>query len=79
MFLTFKLFSLSQDVVILNKVDLVSSGDSGELLEDLEKDICSINSLATIVHSVRCQVDLSVILNCRAYDAKVSLFVISLW
>ncbi|KAK6116429.1 hypothetical protein DH2020_049891 [Rehmannia glutinosa] len=58
------------DVVILNKVDLVSSDDSGIALEDLEKDIHNINSLAKIIPSVRCQVDLSMILNCQAYDAK---------
>ncbi|KAH6802048.1 Cobalamin biosynthesis CobW-like protein [Perilla frutescens var. frutescens] len=57
------------DVVILNKVDLVSSADSGVALEDLEKDIYNINSLANIIRSVRCQVDLSMILNRRAYDA----------
>ncbi|KAL8532430.1 hypothetical protein ACS0TY_008873 [Phlomoides rotata] len=57
------------DIVILNKVDLVSSEDSGVVLEDLEKDIRNINSLATIITSVRCQVDLSMILDRRAYDA----------
>ncbi|KAF5745432.1 hypothetical protein HS088_TW07G01016 [Tripterygium wilfordii] len=57
------------DVVILNKVDLVSSKDSGYTLEELEKEIHDINSLATIIHSVRCEVDLSVILNYGAYDA----------
>lgn len=57
------------DVVILNKVDLVASGDSGVVLDDLEKDIHNINSLADIIHSVRCQVDLSMILNRRSYDA----------
>ncbi|KAJ9174178.1 hypothetical protein P3X46_017233 [Hevea brasiliensis] len=53
------------DVVILNKVDLVSS----EILEELEKEIHNTNSLANIIHSVRCEVDLSKILNCQAYDA----------
>ncbi|KAL2519295.1 Cobalamin biosynthesis CobW-like protein [Abeliophyllum distichum] len=57
------------DVVILNKVDLVSSDDSGASIEDLEKEIHNINSLTSIIRSVRCQVDLSNILNCRAYDA----------
>ncbi|KAL6505649.1 hypothetical protein OROHE_023028 [Orobanche hederae] len=55
------------DVLILNKVDLVSSDD---VLEDLEKDIHNINSLAKVIRSVRCQVELSMILNCQAYDAK---------
>lgn len=61
--------------MILNKVDLVSSD---EVLEDLEKDIRAINSLANIIRSVRCQVDFSMILNCRAYDATVSFFVLLL-
>ncbi|KAL2546638.1 Cobalamin biosynthesis CobW-like protein [Forsythia ovata] len=57
------------DVVILNKVDLVSSDDSGASIEDLEKEIHNINSLTSIIRSVQCQVDLSNILNCRAYNA----------
>jgi G3E family GTPase len=60
------------DVVILNKVDLVSPEGSGGVLEELEKEIHNINSLASIIRSVRCQVDLPKILNCRAYDATVS-------
>lgn len=50
---------------------MVSSGGSGEALKELENEIHKINSLADIIHSVRCQVDLSKILNCRAYDSKV--------
>ncbi|CAN1838839.1 Zinc-regulated GTPase metalloprotein activator 1 [Linum perenne] len=53
------------DVVILNKVDLLSSEGS---LEELEKEIRDINSLASIVRTVRCQVDLTKILECNAYD-----------
>uniref|UniRef100_A0A7N0UDT5 CobW C-terminal domain-containing protein n=1 Tax=Kalanchoe fedtschenkoi TaxID=63787 RepID=A0A7N0UDT5_KALFE len=56
------------DVVILNKVDLVSSEDLGGGVEELEKEIHCINSLAWIVPTIRCQVDLSVILNCASYD-----------
>ncbi|KAE8719407.1 hypothetical protein F3Y22_tig00109958pilonHSYRG00011 [Hibiscus syriacus] len=56
------------DVVILNKVDLVSQ-ESGGALEELENEIRSINSLANIVRSVRCEIDLSQILNRQAYDA----------
>ncbi|KAE8683029.1 Beta glucosidase 40 [Hibiscus syriacus] len=41
------------DVVILNKVDLVSQEESEGALEELENEICSINSLANIVRSVR--------------------------
>ncbi|XP_024934375.3 uncharacterized protein LOC107428882 isoform X4 [Ziziphus jujuba] len=57
------------DVVILNKVDLVSPEGSGGDLEELEKDIHSINALANIIRTTHCQVDLSKILDCRAYDA----------
>ncbi|CAM8947273.1 unnamed protein product [Rhodiola kirilowii] len=56
------------DVVILNKVDLVSSADTGYGVKELEKEIRCINSLAKIIPSIRCQVDLSVILNCASYD-----------
>jgi G3E family GTPase len=62
---------LFQDIVILNKVDLVSAEGSGALKE-LEAEIHSINSLVEIIHSVRCQVDLSKILNRHAYDTAVS-------
>ncbi|KAK9105355.1 hypothetical protein Scep_022199 [Stephania cephalantha] len=59
------------DVVILNKVDLVpQSPMASDVLKELESDIYKINSLATIVRSVRCNVDLSMILDRRAYDAK---------
>ncbi|XP_044488058.1 COBW domain-containing protein 1 [Mangifera indica] len=57
------------DVIILNKIDLVSPEASEDALDKLEKEIHEINSLAHIIRSARCQVDLSKILNCRAYDA----------
>ncbi|KAE8023150.1 hypothetical protein FH972_008888 [Carpinus fangiana] len=57
------------DVVILNKVDLVSAEGSEGVLEELEKEIHNINSLANIIRAIRCQVDLPKLLNCRAYDA----------
>ncbi|XP_059447548.1 uncharacterized protein LOC132178969 isoform X1 [Corylus avellana] len=57
------------DVVILNKVDLVSAEGCEGVLEELVKEIHNINSLASIIRSVRCQVDLPKLLNCRAYDA----------
>lgn len=60
-----------QDIVILNKVDLVSAEGSGAL-EELEEEIHNINTLAEIIHSVRCQVDLSKILNRQAYDTAVN-------
>ncbi|CAD5313738.1 unnamed protein product [Arabidopsis thaliana] len=53
------------DTIIMNKVDLISQEESDEL----EKEIHSINSLANVIRSVRCQVDLSNILNCQAYDS----------
>ncbi|KAF8040414.1 hypothetical protein BT93_B2598 [Corymbia citriodora subsp. variegata] len=55
------------DVVILNKVDLVSSEAPGAL-EELKKEIHGINSIADIICTVRCQVDLSTILDRQAYD-----------
>ncbi|KAJ8483811.1 hypothetical protein OPV22_016296 [Ensete ventricosum] len=62
------------DVVILNKVDLVSQEDyeldTSSILEELEKQIYNINSLATVIHTVRCQVDLCKILDRQAYGAK---------
>ncbi|CAI0390854.1 unnamed protein product [Linum tenue] len=61
------------DVIILNKVDLLSSeGTGGGSLDELEKEIRDINSLASIVHTVRCHVDLSKILDCNAYDTAVN-------
>ncbi|KAI3976744.1 hypothetical protein MKX01_008602 [Papaver californicum] len=61
------------DVIILNKVDLVSNEASGpvvsRVIEELEKEIRNINSLAEIIHSVKCEVDLSKILDRKAYDA----------
>lgn len=56
-----------QDIVILNKVDLVSAEGSGAM-EELEEEILNINSLVEIIHSVRCQVDSSKILNRHVYD-----------
>ncbi|XP_038886769.1 COBW domain-containing protein 1 isoform X2 [Benincasa hispida] len=50
-------------------VDLVSSECGDGALEDLEYEIRNINSLAKIVHSVRCQVNLSLILNCNSYNS----------
>ncbi|XP_025700284.1 uncharacterized protein [Arachis hypogaea] len=55
------------DAIILNKVDLVSA-EGSEALQELEEELHNINSLAEIIHSVRCQVELSKILNREAYD-----------
>ena len=57
--------------MILNKVDQVMADDSGNILEELEKEIRDINSLASIIRSTRCQVELSKTLDCQAYDASV--------
>ncbi|PIA57707.1 hypothetical protein AQUCO_00600436v1 [Aquilegia coerulea] len=69
-----RLDSIITDLIILNKIDLVSPEHSGseslDVLEKLEKKIHDINSLARIIRSVRCEVDLSKILGCRSYDAK---------
>jgi G3E family GTPase len=56
-----------QDVVILNKIDLVKDD-----LEDLEMHIHDVNALVTVVKSVRCQVDLNRVFDRQAYGAKVS-------
>lgn len=62
------------DVIILNKVDLIPQENSGlpktSALEDLQKAIRDINSLATVIPSVRCQVDLHRVLDRQAYGAK---------
>ncbi|XP_020257968.1 COBW domain-containing protein 1 isoform X2 [Asparagus officinalis] len=62
------------DVVILNKVDLIPQENCGILnsnaLQDLEKAIHDINSLAIVIPSICCQVDLHKILDCQAYGAK---------
>ncbi|KAL0926052.1 hypothetical protein M5K25_004433 [Dendrobium thyrsiflorum] len=63
------------DVVILNKVDLfVLENKGGDLitdgLEDLQKEILSINSLASVLQAVRCQIDLHKILDRKAYGAN---------
>lgn len=55
-----------QDVVVLNKVDLVP----GELA-DVEAQIRKINALVKIVHSVRCQLNLKDILDRRSFDVQV--------
>lgn len=60
------------DVVILNKIDLISSEDPTSTIAELEEEILKINSLVKIIHSVRCQVDVSKILNCRAYEASAT-------
>lgn len=61
-----------QDVVILNKIDLVLQEDvTSTAVEELEKEIYNINPLANVIRSVRCLVDLCKILDRQAYGAKV--------
>lgn len=63
---------LLQDIVILNKIDLISAEKETTELEDLKMKIHGINSLATIICTTRCQVDLDKILNHESYGGKVS-------
>lgn len=58
------------DVVLLNKVDLVTGGTTE--VEDLEAQIHNINGLVKIVRSERCQVDLKDVFERRAYKAQPS-------
>lgn len=60
------------DVVILNKIDGLQMKDdsSASKLNEIENEIHQINSLAKIVRSVHCSVDLNDILDIRAYDSK---------
>lgn len=62
------------DVVILNKVDLIPKEEcksfKSNALGEIEKAVHDINSLANIIPTVRCQVDLSKILDREAYGAK---------
>ncbi|WP_422041623.1 CobW family GTP-binding protein [Roseibium sp.] len=52
------------DIVLLNKVDLVSEPECAEV----EKRIRRINPTAVIHHSERCRIDLENILGCNAFD-----------
>lgn len=52
------------DIVLLNKVDLVSEQERAEV----EKRIRRINPTAVIHHSERCQIDLETILGRNAFD-----------
>lgn len=62
-----------QDVVILNKTDLVKDESGHSTLEKIEREIKSINGMVKIVHSERCRVDLDDVLDCKAYGIKVIL------
>ncbi|GLJ44768.1 hypothetical protein SUGI_0941600 [Cryptomeria japonica] len=62
------------DVILLNKVDLIVEEhvdiEKSNVVDALKRDIQNINSLAHIMCSVRCHVDLNLILERKAYDAK---------
>lgn len=58
-----------QDIVLLNKIDLVIGGVAA--VAELETQIHNINALVKIVHSERCQVDLDVLFKQRAYEVQV--------
>ncbi|KAF3323373.1 hypothetical protein FCM35_KLT12104 [Carex littledalei] len=58
------------DIVILNKIDLISDEKEKTELEDLKMKIHGINSLATIICTTRCLVDLDEILNRESYGGK---------
>lgn len=57
------------DVVVLNKTDLVS----GEDLEQLERQVRSMNALAKIHRAERCDMPLHAVLNVKAFDLKNAL------
>lgn len=56
----------------MNKIDLISDEKETTELEDLKMKIHGINSLATIICTTRCLVDLDEILNRESYGGKVS-------
>lgn len=57
------------DVVVLNKQDLVSSHE----LSELEQRVRSMNSLASIYRTERCELPICSVLNVQAFDLKNAL------
>lgn len=57
------------DVILLNKVDLVSP----EMLQELEQRVRSINALAKIHSTHNCDIDLDAVLGVKAFDLKHAL------
>jgi G3E family GTPase len=57
------------DVILLNKVDLVSP----EILQELEQRVRSINAIAKIHTTCNCDVDLDAVLGVKAFDLKNAL------
>lgn len=60
------------DIVILNKIDGLQMEDetSGSKIMEIEKEIRQINSLARIVRSVHCDIDVNDILESKSYETK---------
>jgi G3E family GTPase len=57
------------DVLLLNKTDLVSP----EILQELEQRVRSMNAIAKIYQTQRCDLDLDAVLNVKAFDLKHAL------
>lgn len=57
------------DVILLNKIDLVST----DILKALEKKIRGMNSLATIHHTQNCDIAVDTLLGVQAFDLKNAL------
>ena len=77
-----RIWSILQDVVIVNKIDSLGKVDEGSIaqrISDLENEIHQINSLAKIVRTEHCRVNWSEILECRAYDKEVKLHMAHLY
>ncbi|KAJ4791583.1 COBW domain-containing protein 1 [Rhynchospora pubera] len=58
------------DIVILNKIDLISEEKEATQVENLKRKIHGINSLAVVICTTRCQVDLNKILNRESYSGE---------
>ncbi len=57
------------DVVLLNKIDLISA----EILHELEQRVRSMNAIAKIYQTQNCNLDLDAVLNVKAFDLKNAL------
>ncbi|BBC25517.1 CobW family GTP-binding protein [Pseudanabaena sp. ABRG5-3] len=57
------------DVVILNKIDLVSP----TILEELEKRVRGMNAIAKLYRTLNCDIDLDQLLGLKAFDLKQAL------
>ena len=57
------------DVILINKIDLVSKWQ----YDQLQREIRSLNALATIHSTQRCEIDLNYVLGVKAFDLKNAL------